>query len=72
MDEVADFWDSHSLADYWDQTKEVNFEINVRRRKRVVIEPDVYAKVENQARKRGILPETLINMWLVEKLHGAA
>jgi len=21
LDEIADFWDTHSLADYWDQTR---------------------------------------------------
>ncbi|MBL7075501.1 hypothetical protein ISS37_09730 [candidate division KSB1 bacterium] len=27
--EAADFWDTHSLADYWDQTKEVYFDIEI-------------------------------------------
>ena len=25
--EIAEFWDTHSLADYWDQTHEVEFEV---------------------------------------------
>ena len=68
LEEIADFWDTHSLADYWDQTHEVEFEIRAKRRRRVTLDPEVYAQVEAQARERGILPETLVNLWLVERL----
>ncbi len=71
MEGVAEFWDSHSLADYWDQTKEVEFKVKAHRRRRIAIEPDVYTQIENYARKRGVLPETIVNLWLVEKLRGA-
>lgn len=26
-EEIAEFWDNHSLADHWDQTKEVEFDV---------------------------------------------
>ena len=26
-DEMAEFWDTHSLSDYWDQTEPAEFEI---------------------------------------------
>ena len=68
LDEIADFWDTHSLADYWDQTREVEFEVRVRRRRRVTLDPAVYAQIEAQARVRGLLPETLVNLWLAERL----
>ena len=68
LDEIADFWDTHSLADYWDQTREVEFEVRARRRRRVTLDPEVYARIEAQARARGILPETLVNLWLAERL----
>jgi hypothetical protein len=68
LDEIADFWDTHSLADYWDQTHEVEFEIRAKRRRRVTLDPEVYERIEAQARVRGILPETLVNLWLVERL----
>lgn len=68
LEEIADFWDTHSLADYWDQTQEVEFEIRAKRRRRVTLAPEVYAQIEAQARERGILPETLVNVWLVERL----
>jgi hypothetical protein len=68
LEEIADFWDTHSLADYWDQTHEVEFEVRAQRRRRVTLDPEVFFKVEVQARKRGLLPETLVNLWVVERL----
>lgn len=68
LEEVADYWDTHSLADYWDKTHEVKFEIRAKHRRRVTLTPEVYTKVEAQARERGILPETLVNLWLAEHL----
>jgi len=68
LEEIADFWDTHSLADYWDQTHEVEFEVRAKRRRRVTLDPEIYARVEAQARAHGILPETLVNLWLVERL----
>lgn len=71
-EEIADFWDAHSLADYWDQTHEVEFEIRAKRRRRVTLDPQVYTRIEAQARARGILPETLVNLWLAERLQSEA
>ena len=68
LEEVADFWDSHSLADYWDETQDVDIEVRVKRRRRVTIDPDVYARIEAQAHVRGLQPETLVNIWLAERL----
>jgi hypothetical protein len=71
LDEIADFWDTHSLTEYWDQTHEVGFEVRAKRRRRVTLDPDLYVRVEAQARERGILPETLVNLWLTERLQKA-
>jgi hypothetical protein len=68
LEEIADFWDTHSLADHWDQTQEVDFELRAERRRRVTLDPSVYAEVEARARARGIMPETLVNLWLSERL----
>ena len=70
LDEIADFWDTHSLADYWDQTQEVTFEVRAMHRRRVTLDPEVYMQVEAEARARGLMPETLVNLWLVERLQG--
>ena len=70
-EEIGDFWDSHSLADSWDQTREVELEVRALRRHRVTLDPQVYTELETQARVRALTPETLVNLWLAERLHQA-
>ena len=69
LEEIGDFWDSQSLDDHWNETHEVVFDVRAQRRRRITIDPELYSKVEAQARTRGILPETLVNMWLSERLN---
>ena len=68
MDEIGEFWDTHSLDDYWDETREVEFEVRAKQRKRITLEPKIYQQLEAEARVRGVVPETLVNLWLAEKL----
>ena len=68
IEEIAKFWDSHSLSDYWDDTKTAAFEVRAIQRKRVTIDPDVYNKVETIANIRGVSAETLVNLWITEQL----
>jgi len=67
-EEIAEFWDNHSLADHWEQTQEVEFEVRGQRPRRVAVDPDLYARLAEQARTRGVTLETLINQWLSERL----
>lgn len=72
IEEIAEFWDTHSLADYWDQTREAEIEVRAERRRRITLDPDVYSRVEALARIRGVMPETLVNLWIAEKVAAAA
>jgi hypothetical protein len=40
----------------------------MKRRQRVTLTPEIYEKVKTQARVQGVLPETLVNLWLAERL----
>jgi hypothetical protein len=31
IEAAAEFWDAHGLADYWDQTREVHFDVDLQR-----------------------------------------
>lgn len=70
-EEIAEFWDTHSLADYWDQTESVEFEISpdARRRYLVAIDPDILNRVKQIAHIRGLSTQSLINLWLEQRLH---
>lgn len=72
IEEIADYWDTHSLTDHWDETHEVTFVVRAKRRHRVIIEPDLYDLVETQAKQRGVQPETLINLWISERVQEQA
>jgi len=64
IEAAAAFWDTHSLADYWDETREVEIEVRARRRRRVSIAPELWERLRVRAQKDGVSPETLVNLWL--------
>ena len=69
IEEAAEFWDTHSLADYEDLQEEVEFEVDVRSEKNYfAVEKELSGRIDKLAHKQGILPETLVNLWLKEKL----
>ena len=72
IEEMAEFWDTHDTADYWEQFEEVEISVTMKPRHRVVIEDETYARVAEESRRRGMQPETLINLWVAERLHGLA
>lgn len=42
IEEAAEFWDTHSLADYWDLTEEVDAQVQVQQRRYLVaLAPDL-------------------------------
>lgn len=67
-EEVAEFFETHSLADYEEEFEEVEIEVRAKRRRRITLAPEVYEKIEEEARLRGVSPETLANLWLSERL----
>jgi len=72
MAEAADFWDSHDLTDYLGQTREVKADVDIRRRVFLTaLEPELAKKLIACARKQGVSTETLINVWLTEKVAAA-
>ncbi len=72
MEKAAEFWDSHDLVDYWDFTREAHFEVDMQRHLFLTaLEPELAKKLVACARKQGVSTETLINVWLAEKLTAA-
>jgi hypothetical protein len=73
IEEAAEFWDSHDLADYWDLTSKADFEVGIQRRLFLTaLEPELAKKLTDCARRQGVSTETLINVWLSEKLTESA
>lgn len=67
---MAEFWDTHSLADYWDQTESVELEIaaEARRRYLVPVDREVIGRVQRLAHSRGVSLESLVNLLLEQRL----
>ncbi len=69
IEEAGEFWDSHDLGDYWDFTEEAHFDVDIQRRVFLTaLEPALAKKLTDYARRQGVSTETLINVWLSEKL----
>lgn len=69
LEEMAEFWDTHSLADFEDQTHEVEMTFDpVTRRSLVGIEPELMQDLRSIARKRQVSTQTLVNVWLRQRV----
>ncbi|HLC15962.1 MAG TPA: CopG family antitoxin [Thermodesulfovibrionia bacterium] len=69
IEEAAKFWDTHSLADYEDLQKDVDFEVELKSEKNYfAVEKELSDMIDKLAHVKGILPETLVNLWLKEKI----
>ena len=70
---MGKFWDTHDLADYWEQTEPAEFEVDIQ--SEVVYYPVdnvLSAQIAAAAQRRGVSPETLLNLWVQEKLRERA
>lgn len=71
--EASDFWDTHDITDYWDDTKEVKFKVSLKKEpKYIALEENIAKEAFNMAKKKHISIETLVNLWLKEKLNKEA
>ncbi|MCL4871340.1 MAG: BrnA antitoxin family protein [Anaerolineae bacterium] len=72
VEEMAEFWDTHDSADYEDYmgSEDVAVEVNIPKplTHRIAIEETLMHQLQSTARKRGISAETLVNLWLQEKI----
>lgn len=70
--ELAEFWDTHSFADYWDQFKRVREPVFVKPPKKVVslrLDAKTLDLLMMIAHEKGIAYTTLVRMWVKERLH---
>lgn len=69
LEEMAEFWDTHSLADFDDQTYEVELTFDPSARRSVVgIETELMAEIRRIAKERQVSTQTLVNVWLRQRV----
>jgi hypothetical protein len=61
---MGEFWDSHDFTDFDTDLPDVKFEVICT----VPLEIDLFSELEQQARQRGVKVDTLVNLWLRQKL----
>ena len=64
LEKIGEFWDTHDFTDFDTDAPDVEFEISCA----VPIELDLLSSLEKQAHLRGVKVETLVNLWLQQKL----
>ena len=69
--EIGEFWDSHDLAEQWDQTRDVEFEVSLESSVTYfAVEKTLAEKLRAAAKQHGVSPETLLNVWVQEHVSG--
>ena len=68
-EEAGEFWDTHDSTDYEEYMIPVDFDVDLKRRVHEVrVVHEVLQEVTKLARRQGLKTETLINVWLQEKV----
>ena len=69
LEEFWEFWDTHSTFDYEDFMEDVDVSIDIHTSKVYYpVAKDLLAQLQTHARQQGVSTETLINLWLREKV----
>lgn len=70
LKEASDFWDTHDISYYWGKTKETKFKVSLKKEPKYVValEDEIDRNVFKIAKKKHISSETLVNVWLKEKV----
>jgi hypothetical protein len=67
--EIGEYWDTHDLTDSWGETRKVEFDVAIEsERIYCAIEKSLSEKVHSIAREKGVSADTLINLWIQEKV----
>ena len=61
---IGEFWDTHCFTEFDTDAPDVEFEITCA----VPIEVELFNALEQEAHQRGVKVETLVNLWLQQKL----
>ena len=71
--EIGEFWDTHDLGEFWEQTTSAEFEVDIQSESTYyAIAPVLARKLRELAHRQGISGQTLLNLWVQEKMLEAA
>ena len=66
---IGEFWDTHDLSEFWEKTKAASFKVDIESETTYyAVDKTLSEKIQAVAQKRGVTADTLINLWVQEKL----
>jgi len=66
---MGEFWDAHEATEYWDVTVPVDFEVDIQSEVwYCALERTLVNRVGTIAKRRGVSIETLVNLWIQERV----
>lgn len=68
LEKIGEFWDTHDFTEYDTDMPDINFKVTCA----VPIELELFSLIEKHAKQRGVHVETLVNLWLQQKLAESA
>lgn len=69
-EEEAEFWDTHDLTDYWDDSKptQIHFGGQLSEAILVRLDTETLVRLQETATERDVAPTTLVQTWIREHL----
>ena len=72
-EQIGEFWDGHDLADHWDETRQAGLDVDLQSRTTYyAIDRQLSERLRATAARRGVSAETLVNLWVQEKIAAEA
>ena len=67
--QMGEFWDSHDLSRFWDQTEPAEFDVNVSSEiSYYALDSRLVEQIRTEARKRGVSTSTLLHLMIKDQL----
>ena len=69
LEELGNFFDKNDMGDYLQAMPEVEFEVDIKSsRTYFAVESSLSVKLRKVAKQQGVSAETLLNLWLQERI----
>ncbi|HLM02425.1 MAG TPA: CopG family antitoxin [Pyrinomonadaceae bacterium] len=70
---ISEFWDANDLSNVWEKTEAAEFEVDLESDVfYYAVETSLSKKLRSIAEKKGLSTESLVNLWLREKVNSSA
>lgn len=67
--EMSEYWGTHDVSDHWEEGRDVHFDVDIKSEVTYcAIERDLSERVREAARRHGVSSDTMVNMWIQDRL----